>query len=100
MEMYIIRLIGNNKEIILKISEKKGKQVMPEVSYSHLISEIKTLKLSDQLRLLEEMAILIRKKAGESQPRSILELKGKGKNIWKGLNVQKYIDEERSSWNG
>ena len=73
---------------------------MPEVSYSHLISEIKTLKLTDQLRLLEEMAILIRKKASESRPRSILELKGKGKDIWQGLDVQKYIDEERSSWNG
>jgi DNA-binding HxlR family transcriptional regulator len=80
--------------------KSKGKQRMPEVSYSHLISEIKTLKLSDQLRLLEEMAILIRKKASESRPRSILELKGKGKDIWQGLDVQKYIDEERSSWNG
>jgi DNA-binding HxlR family transcriptional regulator len=85
------------KEIIKK---PKGKQGMPEVSYSHLISEIKTLKLSDQLRLLEEMAILIRKKASQSRPRSILELKGKGKDIWQGLDVQKYIDEERSSWNG
>jgi hypothetical protein len=29
-----------------------------------------------------------------------MELKGKGKDIWKGLNVKAYIDEERSSWNG
>jgi DNA-binding HxlR family transcriptional regulator len=83
-----------------KIKSPKEKQGMPEVNYSHLISEIKTLKLSDQLRLLEEMAILIRKKAGESRPRSILELRGKGKKIWKDLDVQNYIDEERSSWNG
>jgi len=73
---------------------------MPEVSYSHLISEIKSLKLSDQLRLLEEMAVLIRKKASEGRSRSIMELEGKGKDIWKGLDVKKYIDEERSSWNG
>jgi hypothetical protein len=47
---------------------------------------------------LEEMATLIRKKTSKTKPRSILELKGKGKDIWKGLNVKAYIDEERSSW--
>jgi hypothetical protein len=73
---------------------------MPEANYDHVISEIKALNLSDQLRLLEEMAMIIRRKASVSRTRSILELKGKGKNIWKGLNVKKYIDEERSSWNG
>jgi len=73
---------------------------MPEANYSQVISEIKTLNLSDQLRILEEMATLIRKKAIRTKSRSILELKGKGKDIWKGLNVKAYIDKERSSWNG
>jgi hypothetical protein len=73
---------------------------MTEADYNHLISEIKTLDLSDQLRLLEEMATLIRKKTTADHSRSILELKGKGKEIWQGINVGKYIDEERSSWNG
>ena len=73
---------------------------MPEVNYNKVMSEIKNLNLSDQLRLLEEMAMLIRKKTSITKPRSILELKGKGKDIWKGLNVKKYLDEERSSWNG
>ncbi len=73
---------------------------MPEVNYNEVMAYIKTLKLSDQLRILEEMAMLIRKKTSQVKPRSILELKGKGKDIWKGLNVKTYIDEERSSWNG
>ena len=73
---------------------------MPETTYNQVISEIKTLNLSDQLRLLEEMATLIRKKTNKDKPRSILELKGKGRDIWEGLNVKAYIDEERSSWNG
>ena len=73
---------------------------MPDATYNQVISEIKALNLSDQLRLLEEMATLIRKKTSKTEPRSILELKGKGKNIWQGLNVKAYIDEERSSWNG
>ena len=35
---------------------------MPDVNYHQVIAEIKSLNLSDQLRLLEEMATLIRKK--------------------------------------
>jgi len=73
---------------------------MPEAKYNQVISEIKALDLSDQLRLLEQMAVIIRQKTSTSRTRSILELKGKGKDIWKGLDVKKYLDEERSSWNG
>jgi hypothetical protein len=32
--------------------------------------------------------------------RSILELKGLGKEIWKGLDAQAYVDQERRSWHG
>jgi hypothetical protein len=73
---------------------------MPEANYSHVVSEIKTLKLSDQLRLLEQMAAIIRQKTSKGTTRSILELKGKGKEIWKGVDVKRYLDGERSSWNG
>jgi DNA-binding HxlR family transcriptional regulator len=73
---------------------------MPEVNYDHVVSEIKTLNLTDQLRLLEQMASIIRKKTNTGRTRSILELKGKGKDIWKGVDVKTYLDEERSSWSG
>lgn len=73
---------------------------MTEANYNQVLSEIKSLNLSDQLRLLEETATLIRKKTSKIKPRSILELKGKGKDVWRGVNVTTYIDEERSSWNG
>lgn len=73
---------------------------MTAVSYNRVISEIKELSMTDQLRLLEEMIGLIRRKTTSNHSRSILELRGKGKQIWQGIDVQKYIDEERSSWNG
>ena len=73
---------------------------MPEANYDQVISEIKTLNLSDQLRLLEQMAAIIRQKTSTGRIRSILELQGKGKDIWKDLDVKEYLDEERSSWNG
>lgn len=73
---------------------------MTAVSYNRVVSEIKELSMSDQLRLLEEMVGLIRRRTAKDYSRSILELRGKGKQIWQGIDVQKYIDEERSSWNG
>ena len=51
---------------------------MPETDYNQVVSEIKTLNLSDQLRLLEQVATIIRRKTSDTRTRSILELKGKG----------------------
>ena len=31
---------------------------------------------------------------------SILQLQGLGKEIWRGIDAQKYVDGERASWNG
>jgi hypothetical protein len=36
----------------------------------------------------------------ESRQRSILELDGLGQEIWQGIDAQRYINEERNSWNG
>lgn len=73
---------------------------MPETDYNHIITEIKSLDLSDQLRLLEKMTILIRKNTSKNKTHSILELAGKGKHIWNNLNIKDYINKERESWNG
>lgn len=74
---------------------------MAQTNYNHVITEAKGLTLIEQLRLLEEMAVLIRKKTTETpHTRSILELQGKGKELWADVDVDKYIDEERSSWDG
>lgn len=73
---------------------------MTAVSYNRVVSEIKELSMTDQLRLLEDMVGLIRRRTIGDHSRSILELRGKGKQIWQGIDVQKYIDKERASWNG
>jgi hypothetical protein len=31
---------------------------------------------------------------------SILQLQGLGKEIWKGIDAQDYVDRERAAWNG
>ena len=52
----------------------------------------------NQVRLLEELATIVRYRVEAWPKHSILEFEGLGKEIWQGIDVQKYIEEERNSW--
>ncbi len=63
---------------------------------------IKPLSRADRLRLL---AITAGELAGEAGPlpveapkRSIMELHGLGKDVWKGVDAQEYVNELRKEW--
>jgi hypothetical protein len=73
---------------------------MSTTAYHEVLSRIQRLTLADQLRLLEELAALVRRQVTIQTRRSILELQGLGKEIWQGVDAQEYIDRERASWNG
>ncbi len=75
------------------------KSIAP-VSYTSAIRLVKKLKLEDQLRLLETLAELVRSEIQTRPRRSILELQGMGKDIWHGIDAQKYVMEERAAWGG
>ena len=64
------------------------------------MEEVEKLNQAEQLRLLEQIAVLIQSKATVKTRRSILEIQGKGKNMWKNIDAQEYVDKERTSWNG
>ena len=32
--------------------------------------------------------------------RSLLELQGLGRDVWSGVDIDQYIEQERDSWNG
>ena len=36
----------------------------------------------------------------ECREHSILQLQGLGKEIWLGIDAQKYVDDERAAWSG
>ena len=71
-----------------------------DTAYNDLLSKVDQLETSDQLRLLEDLAALLRRSLSVSERHSILELQGLGKEIWEGIDAQEYVDRERSSWNG
>ncbi len=73
---------------------------MSTYAYREILNKAQHLTPDEQLQLLEDLAALIRQQ-GKTRPKhSILELKGLGKEIWKGIDVEKYINEERNSWDG
>ncbi len=73
---------------------------MQATRHKKILEEVEKLNHAEQLRLLEQIAVLIRNKTTIKTTRSILEIQGMGKDVWKNIDAQKYVDKERDSWNG
>ncbi|BAZ48392.1 hypothetical protein NIES4103_10000 [Nostoc sp. NIES-4103] len=71
-------------------------------SYQEVLHQAQSLTPEEQIRLIEDLSRLIRQQMTiKSKPkRSIMELRGLGKEIWNGIDAQEYVNEERDSWNG
>jgi hypothetical protein len=61
---------------------------------------VQTLAPAEQLRLISEVTDSLSGEIGHQPRRSLLELQGLGKDIWEGVDVDEYLRQERSSWNG
>lgn len=73
---------------------------MATSEYYELLRRVRQLTSAEQLRLLEDLASLLRRQILPQRRQSILDLQGLGKHVWANVNVQAYVDEERDSWNG
>ncbi len=71
---------------------------MSTEDYDEILEQVQLLTLDDQLRLLEDIASMLRQQFTTQPKHSIMELEGLGKEIWEGIDVEKYIEEERNSW--
>ena len=67
---------------------------------AQLLENIRALDPQAQLDLLEQIAVLLRTALPTQPSRSILELEGLGAQIWKGINAQTYVNQERTVWDG
>jgi hypothetical protein len=61
-----------------------------------------SLTPEEQMQLIEDLSKFIRQRVTLTPKprRSIMELRGLGKEIWKGIDAQEYVDRERGKWNG
>jgi hypothetical protein len=70
------------------------------IPYEDILRTVESLSRTEQLRLMSELAEYLRVNSGPESRISILELQGLGKEIWKGIDAQEYVDRERAAWNG
>jgi hypothetical protein len=64
-------------------------------TYQEIRSQVQTLTPDEQLCLLEELAEMVRGRMIAKPKQSIMALEGLGKEIWRGLDAQVYVDQER-----
>ncbi len=60
-------------------------------------TELRHLPLEEKLRLLELIARDLSRGA-DGDEKSILEIRGLGAEIWRGIDAQEYVDQMRSEW--
>ena len=69
-------------------------------SYESALEMAASLSHAERLRLIEELAARTSGEPSAPARHSILELCGLGSEIWRGVDAQEYVRNERSSWNG
>ena len=70
------------------------------MTYEEILDQVRRLDPTEQVDLMEELVALVRPHVTARKPRSILELRGLGKEIWQGIDAQEYVNQERDSWGG
>lgn len=46
----------------------------------------------------QEVTVILEEALGQKEPLSILELRGLGKDAWRGLDAATHVKDERQSW--
>ena len=73
---------------------------MSTKAYEEVLNRAQRLTPDEQLRLLEDLAAMLRRRGAVRPKHHITEFKGLGKEIWQKIDVEKYIEQERNSWDG
>ena len=70
---------------------------MPSDGYDEILKQVEILSLEEQLDLIADIIKIVRRHAVKPQ-HHIMEFRGIAKDLWKDVDVEKYIQEERESW--
>jgi hypothetical protein len=66
-----------------------------------VLNQVQHLTPDDQLRLVEDLVANIRRQSTALHKKhNVMEFRGIAKKLWEGVDVEKFIDEERNSWDG
>ena len=71
---------------------------MPSRAYREALDRVMSLTPEEQLELVEHVISIVRHRVTARPKHNIMEFEGVGKETWQGIDVEKYIEEERNSW--
>ncbi|MFW5928555.1 MAG: hypothetical protein ACOC53_07315 [Candidatus Saliniplasma sp.] len=69
-----------------------------DIKRRELLAEIQRLDHEEQYKLLEDIVMLLKNRGKKKH--DISELKGLGKELWESVDIDKYVERERETWNG
>lgn len=69
-------------------------------AYDQIVNYFSTMTPDRQRQLVQELNNAIVEAPAIPPRRSILELRGLGKDVWRGVDPAAYVREERESWRG
>ena len=65
-----------------------------------VIDHVERLSPDEQMQLLEDLNTIIRRRIAQQPKHNVIEFRGIAKDFWKDVDVEKFINEERNSWDG
>lgn len=66
------------------------------MTVAEILEQAKTLSKHERKELVKALIDTLDEEP--QQQRSILELRGLGKDIWQGIDAQEYVDQLRDEW--
>lgn len=77
--------------------DKKGAP-MTVTEYDEILERASHLDEQSQIKLLADLAAMVRDGRQRQKRHSIMEFKGIAKGLWDDIGVEEYIKQERDSW--
>lgn len=70
------------------------------ITYDDVVATIPQLDPEEQVDLLQVLSKILKKNVSRSKAKkhSLMEIKGLGDEIWKDLDIERYMRGERESW--
>ena len=63
-----------------------------------LYRKLKARARKEHRSVSQEVTQILERAVTESEPLSLLELEGLGKEVWEGIDAAEHVERERSSW--
>ena len=63
-----------------------------------LYAELQRRAKAERRSLAQEVVRILEREVGRPRRRKITELKGLGKELWRKMDVDRYLERERRSW--